>query len=190
MVKNEDGTETEKEYFTAEDLQAKENEWKAKQEELEKDINPNWREAREKIKRLEALEKKGKTIDDQGEIKETTPQINPAEIEQKAIDRMKKEMIEDAVNESLGRYNEEQKKVVKYYFDKLTTGEQLTAKNVDNFIRQAEVLASPQQDNRASRFSAMSNGKAPNENIGDKGFGETEQGRSVANLMGLRYINK
>ena len=57
--------------------------------------------------------------------------------------KLRSEMINELVEEKLSQYDEETSKVVKHFYDKLSSGEQITSKNVGSFIEQAERLAMP-----------------------------------------------
>jgi len=189
LIKGEDGQEVEREFYTSEDIQKQIEErelaWKKEKEDLEQQVNPNWREAREKMKRLEALERKGKVIDDNGEIKEIETKLSEEEIINKASAKFKQEMINETVEDSLSHYNEEQKKVVKHFFEKLTAGEQLSIKNVENYLKQAESLAIPNYNDRVNRVITSGIGRVPSENNGKKNYADTDDGKKLASMLGL-----
>lgn len=87
------------------------------------------------------------------------------------------------VQKALAGYTEEDRKVVKRLYDKLTAGEQVDVNNVGQFIAQARGVAFPEE---ASRGGASHGGRAARSQDEEKGFGDTEEGADFAKRMGLK----
>lgn len=165
-------------------LATKEKEWEEKQKQLEESIDPNWKAAREKMDRLEKLEKLGKTINENGEISELNPKIDPNEIIKKATEESKKEVLNSFLSEKknklLSTIPEEKRGDVELYFDKLTNGEVVNLENIESFFASATSLVFPQQANEIKDINP--NGRIPSfQKPESKGFGDTPEGQNVAN---------
>ena len=120
-------------------------------EELEKQVNPNWKAMREKSDRLEAaIKTTGKEVDEQGNIVEKPIGLNKEEVIKTSEDAARKVYLDGQIASRLGQYDTETAKVVKHYFDKLTMGEQVTVENIDSFMKQAEGAASPERSARTA----------------------------------------
>jgi len=181
----------EKEYYSSEELASElekkvgetKIEYESRMKELEGDINPNWKEAREKMKKdeedLKNLREKYKIEEDK--------KIDPAEIEANTVKKVRQQFIDETVEDELLQFDEETKKVVKLYYNKLTAGEDVTNKNVRTFIEQAAKLAIP---NRAE-FNPLATrgGGAPRLSENKESFAEKPEGKSLGAQMGLRSFN-
>jgi len=196
-VKNEDGTEEEKEFFSAEEIDTKVNEtkeeWETKVKELEENSDPNWKEARATMKtqaeRIKTFEESGKTINDAGEVVDSAPKaLTPEESEIKMREITRTEQVNLRKEEHLNQYDEETRKVVEHNFNKLTAGEEVNMNNMQTFIDQAELLAIPGKGNPVRKAMVSTSGVAAD---GVKeNFAETDGGKALAESMGLKFINK
>lgn len=132
-------------------LKTKEEEHLAKVKELEEMVNPNWKAAREKLERFEKMEKQGKTIGEDGSVVDKTPTFDPEALVKRATEAGQQSAMETILSERkrtlLAKYQGDTKGVVEHYFNKLITNEKLTLENMEEFVKQAEVLAVPSQGN-------------------------------------------
>ena len=158
---------------------------KAEKEAADNDpVNKNWREIREKTKKLEdALKASGKEIGADGNIIEKPTTLTKEEIERTSIQAATGVILNQHKNSLFGKYgnNEDKKKVVEHYFNKLSSGEELDIEKVNKFFSEAERLANPgTQINSDVTF----NGAPPRSSIGDgrgTSFADTDAGKSIAN---------
>lgn len=208
-VKNEDGTEEEREFFTQAEIDAKVDETKGEYDkkinetkeeydtrikDLEEDSNPNWKEAREKMKvqeaKIQALEASGKTINDAGEVVDLQPKsLTMEEVDARAREIARSEQINYRKEEMFSNYDEEERKVIEHNFNKLTAGEDLNLSNMQTFVSQAEMLANPNRENPVRRAMSATPGTA-GAGAGAESFSDSEAGKGLADQMGLKYFNK
>lgn len=188
-VQTEDGKEidvlTQEEAATQlkEKEDAIKSEYDAKIKELEQDLNPNWRDARAKLKEQETKLKEYE--EKYGEQKPS--QVTLEEVESRAKASARQEMIEIEKERLFSNYKDEQREVVKKYFDKLTTGEELSLNNIHSFVKQAEQLVIPQIDSKVNTFSVS--GRPPLMDNEKDDFSNTDNGKSLGERMGMRFPN-
>lgn len=203
-VTNEDGTvvkefkdESEfnsllKNSQTIKDLQ-KEN------ENLQKEVKPDWREARDKIKTQEELitqykEKFGDLTNSQKEEKKEEIEkakeemkkagVSLEDIEKTATKAALRVSIENKKNELLVGVNDpEEKKVVLSYFEKLSAGEELTMDKIVSIMDQAKKLGLPPNHNTFNRYGSPSSGGAPNYSRPESEVSETT--KQMGSVFGI-----
>lgn len=189
----EDGTEIEvptQEEFDAQ-LEQKVGETKVEYEnrikELESEINPNWREARQTIKNLrEAVAKKGGKVDENGQLTDERQQIDLNVIEERAREAARKELISSEIQNRLNQYSENDRDVVKGYFEKLSAGENLNLGNIDKFIEDAEKIAFGSSSSNNTRNGVLIRGSAPSKGVNQETFDTKPEGKDLMNKMGLK----
>lgn len=159
---------------TTSDLQAKISELEAD------DGNRNWakiRQAKEKL--ASALKAQGKQVDDDGNVSEAPKVLTGEEIELKASQAARREILGDYKKKALAKLDDETRKVVDHYYNKLTSGEEVTLDNVDKFISEATRLAVPENNNNRGVGSFA--GKPPVLKPADgTGFSSTDAGKKIA----------
>ena len=162
--------------------------------ELKESSNPNWKEARGKIKTLETvvenLKKDGKQIADDGTITEVAPTLTNEEITKTATDATNQTLYNNERTRLLSRYTDEkQKEVVEHYLDKLMNGETQSTANLNKFITEADRLSVPagQAPKDSRPLSSY-----PNDGINDNkdDWSETPEGKASANAMGLSHAKE
>lgn len=161
-IRLEDGTElevpTEEELKALEEKALKAQEMETKVSEVENKLkeyenNPvekNWKQFRESAKKKEELLKeKGIEIKDDGTIVELNKAepLSAEEIDKRARAAAMAVTIENRKLDLLSRYKEEDKKVVEYYFNKLSAGEEMDLAKVDKFVKDAAVFLNPSTKN-------------------------------------------
>jgi myosin heavy subunit len=140
----------------------------AKAKELESEVNPNWRKLREEHDKLQ------KFVKDKG-IKQEDEKFSREEIVKEAQQTAERTIVNSHKSRLLAQYDEKTRSVVERYFDKLSSGEQLTIDNVETYLSEAERLAVP----------SNANGRPPAAPEENKNFADTEQGKSFSEKMGL-----
>jgi ferritin-like metal-binding protein YciE len=170
----------------AKELETKLEETSNLMKELEEGVNPNFRAMREKQKILiEQLKKEGKEVDENGNIVDPNTNFNAEEIMKKAEETGKRSalqtLLEERKNSFFKKYDAETKQVVEQYFNKLSTGEELTLDNVEKFIKQAEQLSNVSEEN-SSIVSVPAYGSTPKFKVENQknSFAETEEAKNIA----------
>jgi hypothetical protein len=161
---------------------------------LKESENPNWKAAREKISNLEKLNaelaKQGKMLNDAGQIVDKTG-LNAEEIIKQAKEGARMELIQEKMEDSLDGINEEEKKVVMHYYNKLSAGEEITLRNVDKFLTEAKKLANVESSASSTKQSANRIGSSvSNTGGGNKNFADTDAGKNLLGMMGLATPDK
>lgn len=178
-VKGDDGQEREL-YEPAEVESARAEAAKKKEDELQGDISPNWRETRKKLKEqedmIEAL-KKGEKPKSEPITAEDVGKISEAKANEMYLDRYA-----DRVLTQYGDKGE----TVKAYFNKLKAGEKLDEGRIDQLMQDAAravgVVTKPTRPAHQGLHGA-----APQfvEEGKDEGFGASEAGKATAAAMNL-----
>jgi len=175
-----------------EELQTKVTEFEAaKAEEEANPTNKNWKELRDSNKKLkEALKAEGKEISEDGAVKEQTESITMEEIQSESRKAARSELLDNRKSTLLKKFDDEQRKVVEHYYDKLSAGEELDIESVDKYIGEAEKLANP--DTAGSNVKTTINNGVPNLIRDDKdSFANTPDGKRLADEMfGENSFNK
>lgn len=164
-------------------LRAKAEEYEKLKKEQEETGNKDLKELREAFKRVkEQLKSTGKEVDDNGEpIK---PAINPEEIEKIVEEKTNKTLVNREVESFLGRYNQEQRDVIKLKLEKLTYNENVTPDNIQSYLSDAAKLVVG-EESRIKNAIFNSSGRAPMSELQKKRFYETDEGKEVAKSLGF-----
>lgn len=180
---------TEEELKALQDSAAKAEEFRKKAEDLEAakskyesdPVEKNWRELRAKTERLEAqIKEQGKMVAADGTISDAPKSLTPEEIEAKARAAARSELVGQQKKNLLSKFDDEKKKVVEHYLDKLTAGEDVSVDNIEKFVQEASLLAEPPKS--GVQRTPFVNGQPPVfKNADGKSFAETEHGQSLAN---------
>src|SRR5258708_11270103 len=107
--------------------------------ELEKEVNPNWKQFREREKNLiKNLKNAGvKVNEDTGELEGDT-KISIEDVEARATAVARREAVNIRKEELLGQIdNDDDRGVVEKLFGKLTVGEEVNMKNISGYFRTA-----------------------------------------------------
>jgi len=149
----------------------------------------NFRALRKKADALEkALKKLGKTVNDKGEIVDAKEKIDPDKLLEEAKKAARSELIQNKIDTALSKIqDEDQRKVVKHYFEKLSAGEELDLEKVDKYLGQAAKLATPEGDTSNSLKDILNSdgGTSRSGAGGEVNFAETEEGKALADDLGL-----
>lgn len=159
--------------------------------EAENKENPDWRLARRKLEKMEEqLKSQGKGVKEDGSIIDQPTHIDPQEILKQATEAATKTANEVALNryrdELLGSFDEETRKVVQHYYDKLSTGEELSFDKIRSLVNEASVLATPNHAPSSAVRHGTGSGAPPrisfdaNGQQSKKPYSETEEGRATA----------
>lgn len=135
---------------------------KAKEDELSQQINPNWQKARQRMNSLEtALKEKGVELNEDGTVKSNPQGVDIEEVKREARESARAELAGNKLANLLGQYDEESAKIVKHFFNKVTTGEAVSLDNIEIYFRQAESAAN--YENKIQRKGVrFSGGQGPN----------------------------
>jgi len=150
--------------------------------------NKNWQQARTTIDRLkDELKKGGKEMRDDGTIVEIGKTMTFEEVEAKATGAATKLLLEERKREKLSKFTEEDRKVIEHYYNKLSTGEDMSFEKVDKFVTEAARLVKPDMF-----VSPTPSGHAPRLPDGTKqNFAETDLGKQVAeDIFGTESFTK
>jgi len=159
-------------------------------QEMKDDGNPDWKNMRAKNASLEkALKDSGKDIDDEGNIIEKEDKLSTEDLEKKITEGATKVNINNQIDTELLKFkDEDQRKVVKHYFDKLASGEDMTAEKVDKFMKEASQLAIPEGETNPLHTIVNVSGTAPRSPSGDKtNFADTDAGKGLAKSLGMGF---
>lgn len=168
---------------------AKEAEWQKEKERLEQEAHPNWKKARDEMDALKRLAKeKGVEFNADGTPK-TDDRINKADIIKEAQEATRKDMLNNRLDELLEGYTDEEAKVVRKQFEKLTAGEDLTFQNIRSFVKQAEGASGFEiKSSPAARTQGIS-GMGPRIVADENDKLDDTAAKEVAERMGIK-INK
>lgn len=152
-----------------------------KVDEMSQDINPNWQQARQRMRMLEdKLAKAGLPEGDQQPP--TQPAMSVEQIQQTVAQTTRSELLNQHKNQLLQRFDPETRKVVDVYYSKLVAGEEVSnTEQVEKFINDAARIVSPTQYN-----SVIVSGQPPRYDDKQPDFSQTDAGKSVAANMGLK----
>lgn len=121
---------------------------------------------------------------ERGEDETKAPEVlSPEKIQELIQQGIHGSMVGVEVQKALSQYSEEDRKVVKRYYDKLSNGESVDINNVSTFLDEAARFAFPDATDRTSRVSH--GGKAARGKDEEKTFGDTDEGKDFAARMGL-----
>ena len=155
------------------------NDTKAK---LEDPANKNWAQLRQKATRAEEeLAKLGKALDADGNVVSKQEFITP----EKATEIARAAALEVTVGQIkdnlLSAFDEETRKTVEFYYNKLSSGEAQTQENVRKFVTEAARLVSPEASARAANYVPMGGGAPIFKKPEAGSFAETDLAKAVAN---------
>ncbi|NCU43342.1 hypothetical protein EOL72_03285 [Candidatus Falkowbacteria bacterium] len=167
---------------------------KTRVKELKEAESPDWRALRTRANRLDAIVKnltaQGKEINNDGEIVEKK-QLDASEIAEQAKLAARQELIQEKIEDTLEGYSEDERKVIDHYYKKLSAGEEVDLKSVDKFLKEAIKLANVDENVSAAKKSISRIGSsASNPTRGGKNFAETDAGKNVLNMMGIKLEDK
>lgn len=144
--------------------------------------NPNWPKARNKIVKLETFIKgnnKEAVIDDEGNVN-VKQELTPEELLKQSEAQTRKILLSDKITARLSRYPQEKRDVVKSYFERLSTGEELNEESINRFFNEAETIVFPKQPSTTPGFG----GGAPVLQTQDqKDYSSTPEGQKAANSL-------
>lgn len=167
---------------------------KTRVKELKEAESPDWRALRTRANRLDAIVKnltaQGKEINNDGEIVEKK-QLDASEIAEQAKLAARQELITEKIEDTLEGYNDDERKVIEHYYKKLSAGEEVSLKSVDKFLKEAIKLANVDENVSAAKKSIGRIGSsASTPSQGGKNFAETDAGKNVLNMMGIKLEDK
>lgn len=173
------------------DFKAKEDAWKTEKAELEQAANPNWRKAREQIAALQAAAKeKGVELDTEGSpVPKGTVDAEAItrQAREEATSATKQEFLNNRLDELLEDFSDDDAKVVRNLYGKVTAGETITMQNIRGFVTQAVNAAGFERPNPLNRGAGRGTGpRPPTENVGLS----DESAAATAALMGLKIKGK
>ena len=175
----------------------KEETWKKEKEDLEAGVNPNWKEIRRKekekdaeINRLRELEKKGKTLDDKGEVVDYKQTVTPQDVqktaEEVALSATQKFYLNQQIKQHLKNLPQDKQEAVKKVFDKLSAGEQLDEDKVDDYMEMARNSVGVQRKSTRTASNFAGAGSAfRNEMKDDEDYADKPEGKEFISRMGL-----
>lgn len=146
-----------------EEFKAKEETWQKEKADLEQAANPNWQKARKTIDALKQVAKeKGIEVDDEGNIINRQG-VTVEEVQKRAVEAARGEMLNARLEELLGDYDEESGKIVRHYYNRLITGETIDLKNIKKFVAMAESAAEVETGKKPEKSKAFiySGGQGP-----------------------------
>jgi hypothetical protein len=156
---------------------------------LEKEVNPNWKEARRTMDNLkDAVKKTGAVLNEDGTIREDQVIMSREEISKTAAESASKIILDQKINDELAKIPEDKRELTKAYFNKLITGEEISADNIGKFIDEAKIISmGGQSTNNRDVFFNQSGSpfQAPIEK--KDGFDSSPEGEGLANQIGLTY---
>ena len=128
------------------------------------------------------LKEQGKEV----EVDETTGNVTlktEAKMTQEDLDDRSKiiarqELLNIEKSKVFGKYDEEKRKVVEHYYDKLSAGEDMSIDNLNKFVSEAEKLAGVEAPKGTTPGV---NGQPPVFEGKGQNFGDTEEGKEMAN---------
>lgn len=164
--------------------------------ELKESSNPNWAEARGKIKMLEntikVLESQGKSINENGEIVEKEEKFKKEDIANIASESAMNALIQKELDYSLEEYDAEEQKLIKRNYEKLINGEKVTIANVNIFVKQAIKASDLDKKEISGSRKAFNNiGNKGGANVNkNKNFAETDAGKDILSKMNIKLEDK
>jgi phosphomevalonate kinase len=145
---------------------------------------------REALKRKDSLiadlQKKAEAPKQEAKVEEKKEVFDEEKYRQMSRAEASKILLETEISRSLSEYSEDDKKLIKRNFDKLTAGEELNMETMSVYMEQAARAAFPSTDVR-SKFSHSAGGRPPIVDDGQKkSFADSDAGRDLAARMGLK----
>ncbi len=150
------------------------------QKQLDEEGNPNWREARAKMDKLQNfIKEKGFEVDKDGNINDLKEKIDPEKIKEEVRNELKAESFKEAKEELLDEYSDDTKPLIEKYVDKLLKGEEQNLKNLRKAIIEAEKLVIGENKDKSVKIS----GDVPKFSPDGKDFSNTEKGQELAGFL-------
>jgi hypothetical protein len=190
-IQGEDGKEIE--VFEASELEAakaeaqkKAAEAEAKVKELEQELNPNWREARQKMKDLEEDASKWRKEAERLGAKPESKNISQEEIDRLAEGKAREVFLSEHKEEVLARFGDK-RDIVENRFNKLAQGETLSKAKINELVQEAaRAVGINRMPDPEINAIAAGGGAAPQFQQGtSQDFADTPQGEATAAAMGL-----
>lgn len=147
-------------------------------QELKENANPNFGKYRKKFNALEKIAKeKGVQIDDEGNIVSGDTKINAEEIKKIVEEQTLETLSSNKRKDVLSQYEEEDKKLVEHYLDKLV----VTGGSLEENIKVAERLAFPDRDISNVKIinNGVSGGAPRRQDPSKETFTDTEEGKKM-----------
>lgn len=156
---------------------------------LEQEVNPNWKNARERMSSLEKERDEWKSKAEKAGVQDSrTPDMT--EVERIAEAKAQAALLNSFKNQKLGKFGDK-RAAVEAYFNKLAAGEELDEGKIDQYIgdaARAVGIGVPSRDTGAmygrEGMSPQFPG-SPNNPLPEDGFGATDRGKGTAAAMGL-----
>lgn len=149
--------------------------------------NPNWKDARDKIKRLTDYAKaNGANVDEKtGEVMKEE-KLDPTKIAEEAKAAARQEIYQQQLSQKLSKYPEDKRQVVESYFKKLSAGEELNSEVIEKYVGEAESLTFPKGVSTPSV-----DGGTPNlDESNAEDFSNTQEGKQMAEGMNLPFTKE
>lgn len=145
---------------------------------------------REALKRKDALiadlQKKTETPKEEPKEEKKEVVFDENRIRELTRAEASKMLLDTEIDRSLSEYSDDDKKLVRRYFDKLTSGEELNVETMKVYMEQAARAAFPSTDVR-SKFSHSAGGRPPIVDSDQrKSFADTDAGRELAQRLGMK----
>ncbi len=171
------------------EFEAKQKEWEDEKKRLEEEANPNFKKMREQMKiKDELLGAKGVKLDAEGNpiVEE---KFSKDDIIREAQQATTRTLLGARLDEELQNFTEEEAKVVKRQYEKLTAGEDVTMQNIRTFVNQAIGASGFDVKNNAATRTAGVSGQGPRIPVEGEDKLDDKVATEVAGMMGLK-INK
>lgn len=188
VIKGEDGQDIE--VFEKTEVEATKSQYEAKLKEIEQELNPNWREARQKMRDMEKERDEWMEKAKKAGVKEDASSMTKEEIARIASEKAERLYIDKYKERVLSRFGDK-KDAVSKYFEKLANGETLTEEMVDKIADDAARAVGIQRERDIREVHSAYTGVAPRfeQELPDQGFGATDRGKATAQAMGLIIEN-
>lgn len=159
------------------------SEWEKKEKEYQDQVNPNWQKARTSMNAMrEALKSKGIQVDEDGNPVDTS-KIQLDQVKREAEAAAEKKLIDVRLEEFLEEYDNDSAEVIRHFYRKLTTGEEVTLRNVKTFLSQAENVAKGGDKKLRKISTALNTGQGPRQ---AENKVDSEKVDTLANAMGIK----
>lgn len=148
--------------------------------------NMNWRATRKTIDNLKkVILDSGLEVDEEGKLKQKQ-EISIEDVRKEAQSSARQTLLQDKIEEQLSKYSDEEAKVVRHYFDKLSAGETLDIRNIPKIMKEAERVAF-EGERSDGKTANSAGGRAPNRTEKKpEGTLDDESAQGVADAMGIK----
>ena len=162
-----------------------EAEWKAKEKELSEQANPNWKKAQAEIRAWKEVAKgKGIEVGEDG-LPKIDEKFTREDVIKATTEATRKEFLNNRLDELLENYTEEDAKVVRRQYEKLTVGEEVTMQNIRSFVQSAEGASGFQKPNPINRAQGVRGG-GPRNTDNKADVHDDETANEMLGMMGLK----